>query len=56
MKRHAVIDQVNHKVVNVVVWDGDSQWGPPQGHYVIQDDIAGIDDSYDPVEKKFSRP
>lgn len=51
-ERYAVIrDGV---VENVVVWDGESDWSPPEGALLVQSDEAGPGDGYD--GKAFTRP
>ncbi len=56
MYRHAVIDQATLVVRNVVKWDGEAQWAPPAGCFVIQSDVVDIGDIYDPSSKKFYKP
>ena len=34
MNRYAVVDPEN-KVVNIILWDGASQWAPPDGHIAV---------------------
>ncbi len=53
MARYAIINEKTNKIVNVAEWDGIAPWKPPVGHYVASDERAGIDDSHDPVAKKF---
>ena len=53
--RHAVIDKKTNMVVNVVMWDGNNKWSPPNGHYVVQSDIADKDDLYDIKQKTFTK-
>ncbi|CAM5772031.1 hypothetical protein LMIY3S_03707 [Labrys miyagiensis] len=43
--RYAVIE--NGIVVNAIIWDGESEWSPPEGQQVVQSDAATIGDSYD---------
>ena len=31
---YALIRESDNKVVNVIVWDGESQWSPPEGHRI----------------------
>lgn len=37
--RHALVN-ASGEVMNVVVWDGESDWGPPEGMTVVQDKLA----------------
>ena len=53
--RHAVIDKKTNMVVNVVMWDGNNKWNPPNGNYVIQSDIADAGDLYDLKKKTFTK-
>ena len=39
-KVYAVIDP-NGNVVNMVVWDGESEWYPPEGMIVIESGDSG---------------
>lgn len=39
MKTWALIE--NNVVVNVIVWDGESEWTPPDGQALV--DLTGID-------------
>lgn len=41
--RWAVIDS-NNIVVNVVIWDGVSDWTPPEGCRVVKSDTLSIGD------------
>ena len=46
-------------VVNMISWDGESPWSPPEGTYVINaTDIesAGIGSTYDSVTQTFTLP
>ena len=44
--RHAVCDK-NGKVVNVVIWDGESPWKPNDPtHYVVRHDKCDIGDQH----------
>lgn len=54
-KRYAVV--VNNEVVNVTLWDGDTNtWQPPQGALMIQTDSAVIGDWWEEAEGIFYRP
>jgi len=50
---YAVVDG-NGVVVNVVLWDGISQWGPPAGHIAVPLKEGGIGWSY--TKGKFVPP
>lgn len=41
--RWAVIDQ-NNIVVNIVIWDGEKPWSPPEGCRVERSDTLNIGD------------
>ncbi len=44
MNRYAIIkDDV---VINVIIWDGKSEWNSPEGTKVIQSDSLNIGDKY----------
>jgi hypothetical protein len=45
--RYAVIDNQTHKVVNVVLWDGKSDWAPPHDHTAVCSDTLSIGDTAD---------
>ena len=47
--RYAVVDSTTNKVVNVVLWDGEVEWTPPDNTIAIKSDEAGIDDTWDGV-------
>lgn len=50
--RHAVVDQRNLEVINVIMWEGHTmEW--PQHWLVIPSEIAQIGDSYNPESKTF---
>ncbi len=45
LRRYAVVrDGV---VENVVLWDGESDWAPPEGSTLVEDIAAGPGDVYD---------
>jgi len=46
MNRYAVIK--DNVVINVVIWDGQSNWTPPQGTQLVQSDSLNIGDNYTP--------
>ena len=54
----AIINSENI-VVNMISWDGESPWSPPEGNYVIDAtgiDSAAIGGTYDPVAQTFISP
>jgi hypothetical protein len=53
--RYAVIDQ-NNRVVNVIAWDGITQWEPPAGHSVQETHEAGIGDIWMEELQDYARP
>ena len=53
---HAVIDLQTNVVVNMVLWNPESLWQPPEGTYIIQSDIAKIGDTYDAATGEFLSP
>ena len=46
----------NNVVVNVISWDGQSDYTPPEGCSLVQNDSCGIGYTYDPVAQTFSPP
>lgn len=52
----AVVDMSVNIVVNVVLWDGVSDWAPPEGCTAIQSDVAGIGWIYNPDDGSFTPP
>lgn len=46
MKRYAVINE-EHEVVNVILWDGEAEWKPPEGCTVEQSDTSEIGDTWE---------
>lgn len=46
MYRYAVIK--DSKVINVVIWDGVSNWSPEKGCIVVKNELCNIGDSYSP--------
>lgn len=56
MHRYAVINNQTHEVVNVILWDGITQWAPPTGHYVVQHDQCDIGDSWDQKKQLLIKP
>lgn len=54
---HAVISNKDHKVVNVILWDGKAVWQPPVDHYVVfcPHREGSIGDTYDQETKEFKK-
>lgn len=54
---HAVVDEKTNKVVNIVIWDGKTQWAPPHGHYTVlcPHREGSIGDTYDTESKSFKK-
>ncbi len=40
--KYAVVKSDTQKVVNIVEWDGVSQWSPPKDCYLLQRDDVGL--------------
>lgn len=55
MYRYAICNQ-NRQVINVIIWDGESRWSPPEGCYVVRSDSCDIGQIYDPTDETFSYP
>jgi hypothetical protein len=55
MARYAVIDDQN-EVVNVIEWDGVSNWMPPAGHVVIPHEQCARGDIWMEEIEDFVRP
>ena len=53
---YAVINLQTNIVENAIVWDGVTQWDPPDGYYVepFGDSVAGIGWSY--IQGEFIPP
>lgn len=54
MKRYAVCNKED-LVINVIKWDGESNWQPPVDCYAIQDDSVNIGDSYNKETNIFTK-
>ena len=52
MANFAIVENETKKVVNLIVWDG-AECLPPRNHFVIQSDVANIDDTYNPDTQTF---
>jgi len=53
MQRYALLDS-SGVVTNIVMWDGETDWSPPEGQIAVQSDAAGIGWSY--ANGSFSEP
>lgn len=51
--RYAIVEEKTLTVVNVIEYDGVSNWEPPRGCTLVEAPIAGIGDIYDPESRKF---
>jgi hypothetical protein len=57
MLRHAIISSASNVVVNVVLWDGQSEWTAPDGHYVVNvEGNTAIDIGYSYKNGVFNPP
>jgi hypothetical protein len=53
--RYAVIDQ-NNLVTNVIMWDGVTQWKPPEGYVVKETQEAAMGDIWMENLQDYVRP
>ncbi len=44
MNRYAIVQ--DNIVINVIIWDGKSEWNSPEGTQIIQSDTLNIGDNY----------
>lgn len=56
MDRHAVINKETGEVVNVIAWDGEAKWNPPEGHYTFPHEDCARGDFWDEKRQDFVRP
>jgi len=56
MDRYAVINKDTGEVMNVIAWDGETPWTPPDNHYVLQHDDVGRGDFWSDKHNDFVRP
>lgn len=59
MSKYAVITTNGNKVVNIVQWDGEAEWGPGKGYTSVPltpKQWCDIDAVYDKSSDKFSFP
>jgi hypothetical protein len=54
--QYSIINEKTNVVVNIIVWDGKSQWQPPKGTYLVQSSVGQIGDFYDINKNTFTRP
>jgi hypothetical protein len=47
-QRYAVIQESDNLVVNVIMWDGQAEWSPPEDCFVVQSDTLNVGDTYIP--------
>lgn len=53
--RYAVVNKkVPRLVLNIVEWDGESAWTPPDGTVLVQSNSANLYDVYDPQDGSFT--
>lgn len=55
IKNYAVVDEDNN-VVNVIAWDGVTEYNPGKGLTLVQSDTAGKGHTYDPDTEEFEAP
>ena len=55
MKTYAVVDE-SGMVINVIVWDGVSDWHPPARCFAYGSDTACIGDFFDLDTQTFIKP
>jgi hypothetical protein len=53
MNNYAIVDQ-NGNIINIVLWDGELGWCPPEGCIAVQSDIAMVGGTY--LDSVFSSP
>ena len=51
VQTYAVVDDATNIVVNVVLWDGEAEWAPPDGCTAVQSDTLYIGATYTPKAK-----
>lgn len=52
--RYALIHDGTKVVINVIEWDGETPWAPPEGHSIVKSHTASPGDTY--ANRKFVRP
>lgn len=43
--KYAIINEQTKICINVVIWDGKSNWRPPAGTFLIQSDTISVGDT-----------
>jgi hypothetical protein len=56
MAKYAMIDTITNYVGNIIEWDGESLYLPPENCILIPTDTAGLGDTYDPTTGQFIKP
>lgn len=54
MYRHGIVDK-DGRVVNVIVWDGVTEWQPPKDHTVIRHDEIDMHDHWCHEKKEITK-
>ena len=55
MDRYAVINEETGEVINVIAWDGLTNWSPPNGHSVMRSEECSRGDFWDEKRNDFIR-
>ncbi len=56
MAKYVLVDQITNIVNNIVEWDGQSLYIPPDNCILIQTDVASVGDIYNTETQEFIRP
>lgn len=40
-ERYLIVETATGEIVNATVWDGESEWSPPEGCEAVRSDIGG---------------
>lgn len=51
-----MIDTTTNIVGNVIEWDGETLYTPPENCILLQSDVAAMGDTYNPDTQEFIRP
>jgi len=54
--RYAIVNDNSKKVVNVIEWDGQTEFTPPKDHHLKQDDFCAKEDVWIEEMGCFCRP
>jgi len=46
--RYIVIQNSDNLIMNAIMWDGVSEWTPPEDTFVVQNDVLEIGETYIP--------